>query len=115
MSEDENVINLIGEQTKVLLLNHWPDIAEFRNGEESIKIGLSHDIKYQGLKKVIESSISFSKRIKDSVITEIDDDQMPLPMADELAAMPAKRGRGRPKKVIAEPANIGPLKFSADP
>lgn len=107
MSEDENVINLIGEQTKVLLQNHWPDIAEFRNGEESIKIGLSHDIKYQGLKKVVESSISFSKRIKDSMISELDSDQMDLAISTEQ--QPVKRGRGRPKKIESA------LKFSADP
>jgi len=106
--ENDQIIELISQHVKTLLENHWPDISDFRNGEESIKIGFSHDIGYIGQQRVIESTISFGKRIKDSTVDRIDTDQMHL----ELNPTGAKRGRPKKKtNIIAAAMMAGP----ADP
>ena len=100
MSETEQIIEQISQQTRILLSNHWGDIADFRNGEESIKIGFAALIKYEGAKRMIETKISFGKRVTDSVIDWIDPDQMDLGFPAPTA--PAKRGRGRLRKTPLE-------------
>ena len=97
MTETEQIIEHITQQTRVLLQNHWGDIADFRNGEESIKIGFGALVKYEGNKRMIETKISFGKRVTDSVVNWIDPDQMSLGLPVPAAA-PAKRGPGRPRK-----------------
>lgn len=99
--EAERIIDRISIQTKILLKNHWHDIAEFRNGEGSIKVGFSSLIEYQGQERIIETTISFGKRVKDSTIDRIDTDQMALNLAPAPDA-PVKRKRGRPKKNLLE-------------
>ena len=103
MSEHEQIIELITKQTRVLLQNHWADINDFRNGEASIKVSLYHDIGYESQKPIIETAISFNKRIKDSIIGRLDTDQMPLDFSAPIIE-PVKRGRGRPKKNVLETA-----------
>ena len=100
MTETEQIIEHITQQTRVLLQNHWGDIADFRNGEEAIKIGFSALVKYEGLKRMIETKISFGKRVTDSVIDWIDPDQMSLGFERVPPSMPvtAKRKPGRPRK-----------------
>jgi AT hook motif len=103
MSENEQIIQQISQQAKVLLENHWPDISEFRNGEESIKIGFHSLLKPQGPKTMVETKISFGKRVTDSIVDWIDPDQMTIAFpASEPAEQPKKRGR--PKKNILEKA-----------
>jgi hypothetical protein len=99
MSENEQIIELVSKQTKVLLHNHWPHISDFRNGEESIKVGFSSLIQYQGQERIVESTISFGKRVKDSTVERINTEQMSLNLAPAPAEpdKPAKRGRGRQK------------------
>jgi len=98
MSETQQIIDAVSNQTKVLLQNHWLDIDDFRNGEESIKLGFSALIKYEGQKRTVETTISFAKRVKDSATEYIDTDQMDLDLPTALvqAEQPAKK-RGRPK------------------
>jgi len=98
MSENEQIIELVSKQTKVLLHNHWPNISDFRNGEESIKVGFSSLIQYQGQERIVETTISFGKRVKDSTLERINTEQMSLNLAPAPAEpdKPAKR-RGRPK------------------
>lgn len=105
MSENEQIIELISRQTKILLSNHWTDITDFRNGGESIKVGFSHDIGYEGQERIVESTISFGKRVKDSTVERLDTDQMNLNLAAKAPAVnmpaPGKR-RGRPPKNVLE-------------
>ena len=89
MNENEQIIELITNHVKILLENHWLDISDFRNGEDSIKISFSHNIDYEGQERVIESTISFGKRIKDSTVDRIDTQQITL----EFNSSGAKRRR----------------------
>jgi hypothetical protein len=95
--ENDQLIELISNHVKTLLQNHWPDISDFRNGEESIKIGFSHDVEYIGQERKIESTISFGKRIKDSAVDRFDTEQMNL----ELNPTGAKRSRKKKTNIIA--------------
>ena len=95
MSETEQIIELVSKQSKILLQNHWADISDFRNGEESIKVGFSALIQYQGQERIVETTISFGKRVKDSAIERINTEQMSLQLTLE-PDQPAKK-RGRPK------------------
>ena len=102
MSEPEQIVNLIARQTKILLSNHWPDINDFRDGDEKIKVGFSHYITYQGQERIIESTISFGKRMKDTAVERFDTEQMSLDLAAGTSGdlpKPGKR-RGRPPKNI---------------
>ena len=101
MSEQEKIIEHITQQARVLLQNHWAYISDFRNGEESIKIGFGAIVKYEGNKRMVETKISFGKRVTDSVIDWIDPDQTTFSFPSS-PAQPVKRGRGRPKKTILE-------------
>jgi hypothetical protein len=94
--ENDQIIELISNHVKTLLQNHWPDISDFRNGEESIKIGFSHDVSYQGQERVIESTISFGKRIKDSTVDRIDTEQMNM----EFNPSGAKRSRKKKTNIL---------------
>ena len=96
MTETEQIIEDISKQTKVLLQNHWPDISEFRNGEESIKISFNSLLKREGPKTMIETKIRFGKYVTDSVVEWIDPDQLKFEMAVEENKPEAKK-RGRPK------------------
>jgi hypothetical protein len=103
MKEPEQIIELITKQTKVLLNNHWADITDFRDSEESIKVGFSSLIQYQGQERVVETTISFGKRVKDSTVEQFNTEQ--LNFDDLKPAIPAplaKRGPGRPKKNLLE-------------
>ena len=105
MSEPEQIVNLIARQTKILLSNHWPDINDFRDGDEKIKVGFSHYITYQGQERIIESTISFGKRMKDTAVERFDTDQMNLDLAagavaDQLVKLGKRRGRP-PKNILA--------------
>jgi hypothetical protein len=96
INENAHLIDLISTHTKTLLENHWSDIMEFRtdgNGD-SIKIGFSHDLSYEGQERIIESTISFGKRVKDSTIDRIDTQQLNF----ELPQTGPKRTRNRGKK-----------------
>ena len=101
MNENEHLIELIATHTKTLLQNHWPDITAFRNdgNGDSIKIGFSHDLSYEGQERIIESTISFGKRIKDSTIDRIDTQQLNFDLP------PAKRS-GRKVKSTAPSLNV---------
>ena len=101
MNEQEKIIEHISQQARVLLQNHWADISDIRNGEESIKIGFGAIVKYEGNKRMVETKISFGKRVTDSVIDWIDPDQTTFSFPSS-PAQPVKRGRGRPKKTILE-------------
>ena len=107
MSVNEQIIDLISQQTKGLLQNHWADISDFRNDEGSIKIGFLHNIGYEGQEHVVETTISFAKRIKDIAVDRIDTDQMhlnlpgaPATAAAAVAALKKRRGRPPGKKNI---------------
>jgi len=102
-AENEQIIELIANHTKILLENHWPNITDCRNGDESIKIGFSYELKYKGQKRIIESGISFGKRVKDSIIGEIDTEQLDLELTGQA---PAKRSRKKKTNII-ESAIIG--------
>jgi hypothetical protein len=97
--ENEQIIELISNHTKILLQNHWPDISDFRNGEESIKIAFSHDVGYQGQERIIETTISFGKRIKDSTVDRIDTEQLNLELTGQV---PAKRSRKKKTNIIQQ-------------
>ena len=101
MNEDEQIIEQIIQQARILLQNHWIDISDFRDGEESTKIGFAALIKYEGNRKMIETKISFGKRVTDSIVDWIDPDQMKLGFVPEVP-ISVKRGPGRPKKNILE-------------
>src|ERR1700746_3588567 len=116
MSEPEQIIELISKQSKILLQNHWPDISDFRDGGESIKVGFSSLIQYQGQERIIETTISFGKRVKDSTIGRIDTDQMNLDLsagavAGQLVKLGKRRGRP-PKNILAAKLTSAP---SPDP
>jgi hypothetical protein len=112
MNETEQIIELVSKQATILLNNHWSDISDFRNGEESIKVGFSSLIQYQGQERIVETTISFGKRVKDSTVERINTEQMsldlsaPAPEADK----PAKK-RGRPKgakNILQKALTTGP-------
>lgn len=103
MSEPEQIVSLIVKQTKLLMQNHWPDINDFRDGEEKIKVGFSHYIAYQGQERIVESTISFGKRMKDAITERIDTEQMPLALDTGEPKKPGKR-RGRPPRNLLEKA-----------
>jgi len=115
MSEPEQIVNLIARQTKILLSNHWPDINDFRDGDEKIKVGFSHYITYQGQERIIESTISFGKRMKDTAVERFDTDQMSLDLSagtpGELPKPGKRRGRP-PKNILAAKLTSAP---SPDP
>lgn len=95
MNENEHLIELIATHTKTLLQNHWPDITAFRNdgNGDSIKIGFSHDLSYEGQERIVESTISFGKRIKDSTIDRIDTEQLNFDLPQMLIRSGNKRSR----------------------
>ena|ERR1700741_1588354 len=97
MSENEQIIELVSKQTKVLLNNHWPDISDFRNGEESIKVGFSALIQYQGEERIVETTISFGKRVKDSTVERINTEQLNFDLATRREPEQPAKKRGRPK------------------
>ena len=116
MSESEQIIELISKQSKILLQNHWPDISDFRDGGESIKVGFSSLIQYQGQERIIESTISFGKRMKDTAVERFDTDQMNLDLSvgavtGELPKPGKRRGRP-PKNILAAKLTSAP---SPDP
>jgi hypothetical protein len=108
MNENEEIIDLVSKQAKLLLYNHWPDISDFRDGDESIKVGFSSLIQYQGQERVVETTISFGKRVKDSTVERINTEQMDLDLAapaqTEMAAPAKKRGRPKGSKNILQKA-----------
>ena len=81
-SDNERVVDLIVENTRTLLNDHWQQILEFRadanDGIEEVKVGLSHALSYDGRTRTVKSTISFSHRVKDSIEESIDLDQIPL-------------------------------------
>jgi hypothetical protein len=79
MTENEQLIDLIANQTRTLLQNHWPDILDFRDGAD-ITLHFSHALSYEGAERTIETTISFARRVKDSVSESIDTAQEELPM-----------------------------------
>jgi hypothetical protein len=95
--ENDQIIKSIGDETTRLLQKHWSDITDFRNGQESIKIGFSIDLEYIGSQRKIECGISFGKRIKDSTVTRFDTEQMDL----ELNPTGTKRSRKKKTNIIA--------------
>jgi hypothetical protein len=78
-TENEQLLNLITEQTRVLLKNHWPDILEFRDGLDC-KFSFAHTLRFEGDKRSIKTSIFFSRRIKDEVTDWLDLGQAELPL-----------------------------------
>ena len=90
MNEAERIAELIASQSKNLIASHWPDIEEYRDEEEQMKVSFSHQITYAGQKRIVESTISFNKRMKDTICDEFDTVQRNFDFVE-----PAKR-RGRP-------------------
>ena len=86
-TEPEQLIDLIADQTRSLLQDHWADIESYRDGDEEIKIGFSHKLSYQGSERTVKTAISFSHRVKDEVENSIDTAQ------EELPIEPEKRGK----------------------
>jgi hypothetical protein len=80
MTENEQLIDLVGRQTTLLLKNHWPDIQEYLDGDE-IKIGFNHRLTYDSDHgATVETTISFSRRVKDSISESINTAQANLPL-----------------------------------
>ena len=57
-TDNERVVDVIVENTRSLLNDHWDQILEYR--------------------RTVESTISFSHRVKDTIEESIDLDQIPL-------------------------------------
>jgi hypothetical protein len=80
MSENEQLIELIAGQTRLLLQNHWPDIQDYLDAGE-IKIGFNHKLHYDSeTAATVETTISFSRRVSDSIAESIDTRQAELPI-----------------------------------
>jgi hypothetical protein len=79
-TEPEQLIDLIAEQTRSLLQDHWSDIDSYRDGDDEIKLSLTHKLSYEGSTRTIKTTISFSHRVKDEVENSIDTAQEELPM-----------------------------------
>jgi hypothetical protein len=103
-NENEHLIELIATHTKTLLQNHWPDITAFRNdgNGDSIKIGFSHDLSYEGQERIIESTISFGKRIKDSTTDRIDTQQLNFELNPQSAPKRARKSKSAPSLDVIE-------------
>jgi hypothetical protein len=86
-TEPEQLIDLIAEQTRSLLQDHWADIETYRDGDSDIKLSFSHTLSYQGSERTVKTTISFSHRVKDEVENSIDTAQ------EELPIEPEKRGK----------------------
>ena len=97
MTENQKIIEQVIEQTKSMLENHWSDITDYRNGGEAIKVGFLHKLSYEGDERVVDTTISFGKRIKDQTINRIDIAQLNLDLA------PSKKSRVRKSKVAMMP------------
>lgn len=93
MNESEQIIDLIAKQTKILIANHWPDIDEFRDDDEKIKVAFSHQISYQLGKRLVESTISFGKRMRDTLAEDFETQQIKV---DFGTGEPNFKRRGRP-------------------
>jgi hypothetical protein len=78
-TEPEQLIELIAAQTRNLLQNHWPDIVDYLDGGE-IKVGFSHKLSYENSTRTVETTISFARRIKDSISESIDTRQAEFPI-----------------------------------
>jgi hypothetical protein len=79
MNESEQLIELIAGQTKLLLQNHWPDILDYLDGGE-IKIGFNHALSYKADTRMVRTTISFARRIKDEIKEFINTAQADLPL-----------------------------------
>jgi hypothetical protein len=79
-TEPEQLIDLIAEQTRSLLQDHWADIETYRDGDSDIKLSFSHTVSYQGSERTVKTTISFSHRIKDEVENSINTAQAELPL-----------------------------------
>jgi hypothetical protein len=79
-TEPEQLIDLIAEQTRSLLQDHWPDIDSYRDGDDEIKLAFSHTLSYEGSERTVKTTISFSHRIKDEVENSINTAQAELPI-----------------------------------
>ena len=75
MNNREEIIKLIVKQAKSLLANHWLDIEEYRDGAAEIKVSFASKIDVSGPAPIVETSLSFSKRVKDSVTDSVETDQ----------------------------------------
>jgi hypothetical protein len=90
MNEAKRIAELIASQSESLITSHWPDIEEYRDEDEEMKVSFSHQITYAGQKRIVKSTISFNKRMKDTLADEFDTTQRNFDFVE-----PAKR-RGRP-------------------
>ena len=79
-TEPEQLIDLIAEQTRSLLKDHWPDIDSYRDGDDEIKLAFSHTLSYEGSERTVKTAISFSHRVKDTLEQSIDTAQADLPL-----------------------------------
>jgi hypothetical protein len=79
MTEPEALIDLIAEQTRSLLQDHWTDIDSYRDGDDEIKLAFSHLLSYEGSERTVKTTISFSHRIKDELENSINAAQKNLP------------------------------------
>jgi hypothetical protein len=79
-TEPEQLIELIAAHTRQLLEDHWTDIDSYRDGDDEIKLAFSHTLSYEGSERTVKTSISFSRRIKDSVEESINTAQTELPL-----------------------------------
>ena len=79
-TEPEQLIDLIAEQTRSLLQDHWADIDSYRDGDDEIKLAFSHTLSYEGSERTVKTTISFSHRIKNEVENSINTAQADLPL-----------------------------------
>lgn len=101
MTENEKIIEEMIGQTRGMLENHWGDITDYRNGGEAIKISFLHKLAYEGQERVVETTISFGKRMKDTTINRIDMQQLSL----DLPATGGKRTRKKKPAPLASVPN----------
>lgn len=106
MKENETIIEQILGQTRGMLESHWGDINDYRNGGEAIKISFLHKLAYEGQERVVDTTFSIGKRMKDKTVNRIDLQQLSL----DLPAPGAKRTRKKkpaPLVSITSPVEEG--------
>lgn len=77
-NEAEHFIELIVDQTRKLLKEHWPDLESFRKNDPKIKVTLIHTLKYKPTERAVKSAVSFGRRFKESCEEAFNTDQMEL-------------------------------------
>jgi spore germination protein YaaH len=86
VNKPEAVIDQLAKNTRELTSKYWSEIENLGKDGDELKISLVHLVGYDDQGDLsAKSTISFGKRIKDSVEYVVESDQIELPLDGENA------------------------------